>query len=150
MFCKKLSCDITIRLVTIMFKVVNVILLHRVQVAQFKTQPNNNQVLRYKNELRIWSSPVTLGSTSPWLLGRCSHQKRKSYADANTVYSRAERVFILEHYFTPKLSAAVHKAISNAYLDKEVPNKVTRHRLVTKFWVDACLREGGGHFQHML
>jgi hypothetical protein len=34
-----------------------------------------------------------------WLLGRCSRQMRKSYAGANMVYSRAERVFILEHCF---------------------------------------------------
>jgi hypothetical protein len=32
-------------------------------------------------------------------LGRCSLQFRKKCADANMVYSREERVFILEHYF---------------------------------------------------
>jgi hypothetical protein len=49
------------------------------------------------------------------------------------VYSRAERVFILEHYFTSKLFAVVREAFSNAYPDKEVPNKTTIHRLVTTF-----------------
>jgi hypothetical protein len=49
------------------------------------------------------------------------------------VYSRAERVFILEHYFASKSFAAVREAFSNAYPDKEVPNKTTIHRLVTKF-----------------
>jgi hypothetical protein len=39
------------------------------------------------------------------------------------VYSRAERVFILEHYFASKSFAAVREAFSNAYPDKEVPNK---------------------------
>jgi hypothetical protein len=48
------------------------------------------------------------------------------------VYSRAERVFILEHYFASKSSAAVREAFSNAYPDKEVPNEPV-HRLVTKF-----------------
>jgi hypothetical protein len=36
-----------------------------------------------------------------------------------------------------KLFAAVHEAVSNAYPDKEVPNKITVHRLVTKFQVVA-------------
>jgi hypothetical protein len=66
------------------------------------------------------------------------------------VYSRAEHVFILEHYFASKSFAAVREAFSNAYPDKEVPNKTPTHRLVTKFRVDACLREGGKHFQHLL
>jgi hypothetical protein len=42
--------------------------------------------------------------------------------------SRAKRVFILEHYLAPKSFAAVRKAFSNAYPDKEVPNKTTVHR----------------------
>jgi hypothetical protein len=49
------------------------------------------------------------------------------------VYSRAERVFILENYFTSKLFAAVREAFSDVYPDKEVPNKTKIHRLVTKF-----------------
>jgi hypothetical protein len=57
----------------------------------------------------------------------------KSCAGANMVYSRAERVFILEHYFASKSFAAVREAFRNAYPDKEVPNKATIHRLVTKF-----------------
>jgi hypothetical protein len=48
------------------------------------------------------------------------------------VYSRAERVFILEHSFVSKSFAAVREAFRNAYPDKEVPNKTT-YRVVTKF-----------------
>jgi hypothetical protein len=48
------------------------------------------------------------------------------------VYSRAERVFILEHYFASKSFTAVRKAFSNVCSDKEIPNKTTVHRLVTK------------------
>jgi hypothetical protein len=49
------------------------------------------------------------------------------------LYSRAERVFILEHYFTFKSFVAVRQVFSNAYPDKEVPNKTAKHGLVTKF-----------------
>jgi hypothetical protein len=49
------------------------------------------------------------------------------------VYSLAEHVFILIHYFTLKLFAAVHEAFSNAYPDKEALNKTTLHQLVTTF-----------------
>jgi hypothetical protein len=77
---------------------------------------------------------------------------RESCAGTNMVYSRAEHVFILENYFASKSFAAVREAFINAYPDKEVPNR-TIHRLVTKFrdtgQVDACLREGDGHFQHL-
>jgi hypothetical protein len=69
----------------------------------------------------------------PWLLGRYSLQLRKSCAVANMVYSRSERVLILEHYFTSKSFAAVREAFSNAYPDKELLNKTTIHRLVTRF-----------------
>jgi hypothetical protein len=58
---------------------------------------------------------------------------RKSCAGANVVYSRAERVFILEYHFALKSFAAVREAYSNAYPDKEVRNKTTIHRLVIKF-----------------
>jgi hypothetical protein len=44
------------------------------------------------------------------------------------VSSQAGRVFILEHYFTFNLFAAVREVFSNAHLDKEVPNKTTTHR----------------------
>jgi hypothetical protein len=67
---------------------------------------------------------------SHWLLGRCPWQLR--CADANMAYSRAEHVFILEHYFATKSFAAVREAFSNAYRDKEVPNK-TIHQVVTTF-----------------
>jgi hypothetical protein len=50
---------------------------------------------------------VTIESRSPRLLGRCPRQLRKNCASANMAYSRAERVLILEHYFTSKLFAAV-------------------------------------------
>jgi hypothetical protein len=48
------------------------------------------------------------------------------------MYSRAERVFILEHYFTSKSFAAVREAFSNVYPDKKVPNKTVTH-MVTYF-----------------
>jgi hypothetical protein len=51
----------------------------------------------------------------------------------NMVYSWAERLLIPELYFASKSFAAVREAFSNAYPDKEVPNKTTVHRLVTKF-----------------
>jgi hypothetical protein len=53
-------------------------------------------------------------------MGRCS---RKSCAGANMVYSRAERVFILEHYFVSISFAAVREAFNNAYPDKDETNK---------------------------
>jgi hypothetical protein len=68
------------------------------------------------------------------------------------VYSRAERVFILEYYFASKFFATVRKTFSNAYLDKEVPNKTTIHRLVTKFrdTGSVCNRkESDCWFQHV-
>jgi hypothetical protein len=40
---------------------------------------------------------------------------------------------VLEHYFASKLFAAVCEAFSNAYPDKEVPNKTIIHRPVIKF-----------------
>jgi hypothetical protein len=39
------------------------------------------------------------------------------------VYSRAERVYIFEHYLASKSFAALREAFSNVYPDKEVPNK---------------------------
>jgi hypothetical protein len=49
------------------------------------------------------------------------------------LYPRAERVFVLEHYFASKSFAAVREAFSNAYPDKKVPNKTTIHRAFTEF-----------------
>jgi hypothetical protein len=72
------------------------------------------------------TSPVTLESRSPFLLGRCSRQLRKSCACANTVYSRAERVFTHKHCFASKSFTAVCEGFSDAY-----PDKTTIHRLVT-------------------
>jgi hypothetical protein len=71
---------------------------------------------------------------SPWLLGCCCHQLGRSCAGVSRVCSQAQLVFILKHYFTSKLSAAVREAFSNAYPDKEVLNMTTIHQLVTKFW----------------
>jgi hypothetical protein len=51
------------------------------------------------------------------------------------VYSWAECVFILEHYFAMKLFAVVREAFSYAYPDKEVLNKTTLCWMVTKFQV---------------
>jgi hypothetical protein len=63
------------------------------------------------------------------------------------VYSGAERVFILGHYFTSKLFVGDRIAFNNAYPDKEVPNQAIQ-RLVTKFRDKVSvpfLREGDGH-----
>jgi hypothetical protein len=49
------------------------------------------------------------------------------------IYSRAECVFFLEHYFASESFAAVRGAFSDAYPDKEVTNETTGHRLLTKF-----------------
>jgi hypothetical protein len=49
------------------------------------------------------------------------------------LYSRSERVFIFELYFTSKSFAAVRESFSSAYPDREVPNKTTVQRLVTTF-----------------
>jgi hypothetical protein len=65
------------------------------------------------------------------------------------VYLQAERVFIPENYFASKTLGDVREAFKNAYPDKEVPNKTTMHRLVTQK-VHDCLRDGGGHFLHLL
>jgi hypothetical protein len=46
------------------------------------------------------------------------------------VHSRAESVFILQHYFASKPFSAAREAFSNTYPDKELPNKTTEHRLV--------------------
>jgi hypothetical protein len=79
------------------------------------------------------------------LLGRYSRQLRKSCASANKAYSRAERVFIFEHYFESKSFAAVYEARCSAYSVKEVPNEA-----MVQFSVDVYLREDGGYFQHLL
>jgi hypothetical protein len=42
-------------------------------------------------------------------------------------------VSTLEHCFASKSFAAVRKAFINAFTDKEVPNKIILHQLVTKF-----------------
>jgi hypothetical protein len=76
--------------------------------------------------------PVTLKSRSSWLLlGRCSRQLRKSCAGANMVYSRAERVLILQHYFASKSLVAVRETF--AYSDKEMPYETRIHQLWIKF-----------------
>jgi hypothetical protein len=41
-------------------------------------------------------------------------------------------VFIVEHDFAYESFADVREAFSNAYPDKEVPNKTVLHRLVNK------------------
>jgi hypothetical protein len=52
---------------------------------------------------------------------------------ASRMYSRAECAFVLEHYFTSELFAAVREAFSNVYPHKEVLNIII-HQHVTKFW----------------
>jgi hypothetical protein len=55
---------------------------------------------------------------------------------------RAEKVLHI-------LFVTVREVFSNVLPGKEVTNMTTIYRLVTKFRVDACLREVGGHFQHL-
>jgi hypothetical protein len=55
------------------------------------------------------------------------------------VYSLAECVLILEHYFTSELFVAVHEAFSSVYPDKEVPNKTTVYQLVRTLWDTAIV-----------
>jgi hypothetical protein len=47
-------------------------------------------------------------------------------------FIRAERVFILKRYFSYKLFPTGPEAFNNAYVDKELSNKATIHRMVTK------------------
>jgi hypothetical protein len=72
---------------------------------------------------------ITLKSRSSSLIGRCAPQLRESCPRGNTVYSRAEHMYILERYL--KSFAAVPQAFSNSYPDDEVPNNRTRYQLVT-------------------
>jgi hypothetical protein len=70
------------------------------------------------------------------LLGRFSRKLRKSFAGANMVYSREERV-----HSRTLLFSDVRETFSNEYPDKEVPNK-TIHRLVTKFRIQEMFATG--------
>jgi hypothetical protein len=60
-------------------------------------------------------------------------------------FGGAESMFILEHNFRRNrlLLFVKHLAVCP---DKEVSNKTTVHQLVTKFRVDASVREGDGFF----
>jgi hypothetical protein len=91
----------------------------------------SNQKQVHPRVINSSSLPVTLESSSSWLIGRCSRQLRKSCAGANVVYSEA--LFILENYFASKSFASLPEAFSNTYPDREVLNKIRIHRLVTKF-----------------
>jgi hypothetical protein len=76
---------------------------------------------KMKSHPREIDSPNLLCDTQievTQLLHRCSQQLCKSGAGANMVYSWAEYVFMLKHYFVSISSAAVHEAFSNAYPDK--------------------------------
>jgi hypothetical protein len=68
---------------------------------------------------------MTLLSRLRWLLGRWSRQLRRRSIGENVVYSRAERVFILERQFATKSFFAVREAFSNVYSDKGVQNNST-------------------------
>jgi hypothetical protein len=60
-------------------------------------------------------APVTLESRSRFLLGRCSRQLHNICTDGNMVHSRAERVFVLKHYFASKSFAAAGEVFCNAH-----------------------------------
>jgi hypothetical protein len=51
----------------------------------------------------------------------------------------------VEHYFPPKSFAAFCEAFSNVHPEKEVLNKTTIHRLVTKFHGTGSVCLGRGH-----
>jgi hypothetical protein len=85
-------------------------------VTYYGTKLNQQPVYRRVNSL---PTSARDDSKSPWLLGHCSRHLRKSCADANIIYSRAERVFIVEYYFASKSFAAVREALNNVYRDKE-------------------------------
>jgi hypothetical protein len=57
-----------------------------------------------------------------------AHASCQKLCRANMIYSRAERVLILEYYFTVKLFPAVREAFSNANPDKKISNMATIHR----------------------
>jgi hypothetical protein len=110
-------------------------LKHKQQSRTTAQKRNQNQV-----HPRVIDSPNLPRDTRDKvtrLLGRCSRQLCKSCAGANIVYSRAELVFILEHYLASKSFAAVREVFNNAYPDKEVPNKTTIHRLL--YWCHQSL-----------
>jgi hypothetical protein len=91
-----------------------------VQGIPFKIQFNNIHCIKIIPEgpllyNRRSQSPLTLESRSHQLLGHCSRQLRTGCAGANMLYSRAERVFILEHYFASKESSAGREAFSMVY-----------------------------------
>jgi hypothetical protein len=74
--------------------------------------------------------PVAVESRSPLLLGHSS----RLLCSGNMIYSQAERVFILHHYFALKSHAAVHEAFSSAQHDKEVWSKTAADQLVNKMF----------------
>jgi hypothetical protein len=112
-------------------------LLYRVY--QFKCNPKKITYCGTKMKSEVGPPPPCsrLSQPAPWHSSQgysgCYAAAHVSCAGASIVYSRAERVFILEHYFGWKSFAAVREAFSNAYPDKEVPNKITIYQLVTTF-----------------
>jgi hypothetical protein len=83
------------------------------------------------------TSLMTLELRSLRLLGRCSHQLLKNCARVNMVYSRAERVFILEYYFASKCCCSwiISQCVSwqgSTELDNNTQtcNKISGHRKV--------------------
>jgi hypothetical protein len=61
----------------------------------------------------------------------------------NMAHSLAESVFNPKHYFALASLTVVSEAFSNAYFDKQVPNKLTVRTMVTKFRGagSVCLRQ---------
>jgi hypothetical protein len=66
------------------------------QSVPFKTQTTTNYTASYSTKVKPEAgrptSPVTLETRSPWLLGRWSRDLRGSCAGANMLHSLAERV----------------------------------------------------------
>jgi hypothetical protein len=94
---------------------------------QTRTKLQRHQKQAHCQVNRLSQPPLlTPELITPLLLGRCSVHLRRSCAYANTVYSQAERMFIvvhlLEHNFASKSFAAFRETFSYALHDKEVPN----------------------------
>jgi hypothetical protein len=52
---------------------------------------------------------------------------RKICAGVNMIYSRAELVFVLDHYFASISFAAVREASGSSFAYNEIQNKATVH-----------------------
>jgi hypothetical protein len=110
----------------------------RTTVKKWKQKQVHHRVTDSPNHSRDTRVKVTLVARS--LLAPVAGKLCRS--ENGVSYSRAERAFVLEHYFAWKSFAAVLEACGNAYPNKKVPSKATIHRVVTKIRKHRkCLRQ---------